>query len=88
MWLCSVVPGGGDGLAVTQAGKHLKVRFKETNIVPVMEAGAAQVRCLLSDFHYHHVIQVSGFAGGFWPVSGRRLKTAALFVLSSFLSFV
>lgn len=86
MWLCSavlrVVPGEA---ADTQAGKPLKVRFKETNIVPIMEAGAALVRGVLSDFQYQHVIQVLRFAWGFWPVSERHLKIAALFSLS-FLS--
>lgn len=80
MQMCSAalraVPGE---VSDTQAGKRLQVRFKETDIIPMTEAGAALARGVLSDFQYQHVIQVSRFACGFWPVSERHLKIAALF---------
>lgn len=89
VWRSAVLCWGGveRGSANTQTGKHLQVRFKEANIVPVTEAAAALVRGLLSDFRYQHVIQVPRSAGGFWPVSEWHFKIAALFFLSFFLFF-
>lgn len=45
------------GVSDTQAGEGLEVRFKETSVVLMTEAGAALVREVLSDFQYQHVTQ-------------------------------